>query len=162
MLNQNPLQPKSVISSYGSVSVSERERERDRETASNGRQRRATNDNIEQHATTASNKRRRGVTNDGASSKQWRRVSDRLTPAPKRHFQCDSFSADLNYKSLYIDSQKKVFHLWLLFQKLLVTWKTRVRVYMISLNQGIGTLLSKLMPVHCFGDATSSPKQKKK
>ncbi|THG07876.1 hypothetical protein TEA_009573 [Camellia sinensis var. sinensis] len=28
--------------------------------------------------------------------------------APKRHFQSDSFSADLNYKSLYIDSQKKI------------------------------------------------------
>ncbi|CAL5363872.1 unnamed protein product [Camellia sinensis] len=28
--------------------------------------------------------------------------------APKRHFQSDSLSADPNYKSLYIDSQKKI------------------------------------------------------
>ncbi|GMP99815.1 hypothetical protein CsSME_00047153 [Camellia sinensis var. sinensis] len=35
-------------------------------------------------------------------------VEELQSKAPKRHFQSDSFSADLNYKSLYIDSQKKI------------------------------------------------------
>ncbi|KAL7198791.1 hypothetical protein ACSBR2_021150 [Camellia fascicularis] len=34
-------------------------------------------------------------------------VEELQSKAPKRHFHSDSFSADLNYKSLYIDSQKK-------------------------------------------------------
>ncbi|KAI8000215.1 Kinesin-like protein KIN-13A [Camellia lanceoleosa] len=37
-----------------------------------------------------------------------RLLSNLLMQAPKRHFQSDSLSADLNYKSLYIDSKKKI------------------------------------------------------